>query len=162
LIMAVMTAAVAQQADDQNQPAAKAKPAKKSAAPKAKSSETRSAEKKSEKKAEKKADQPEQAEKKAASARRKRSDAPATTSAVPPAAGGGQPTLIAQYGDWGAYMASAGGRTVCYALAKPSSQATQPANRPRDPAYMFISTRPAENVRNEVSIVIGYPFKQGY
>ena len=24
---------------------------------------------------------------------------------------------------------------------------------------MFVSTRPAENVRNEVSVIIGYPFK---
>src|SRR5262249_5070847 len=27
------------------------------------------------------------------------------------------------------------------------------------PAYMFISSRPTENVRNEVSIIIGYGFK---
>ncbi|HEY4407845.1 MAG TPA: invasion associated locus B family protein, partial [Xanthobacteraceae bacterium] len=29
----------------------------------------------------------------------------------------------------------------------------------RDQAYVFVSTRPAENVRNEVSVIIGYPFK---
>ena len=73
-----------------------------------------------------------------------------------------QPTLLGQFGDWGAYTANSGGTKVCYALAKPASQATQPPNRPRDPAYIFISTRPAENVRNEISIVIGYPFKPGY
>ena len=56
---------------------------------------------------------------------------------------------------------TAGGKQVCYALAKPASQATQPPNRPRDPAYIFVSTRPSENVRNEISIVIGYPFKPG-
>ena len=72
---------------------------------------------------------------------------------------GAQPTLLGQFGDWGAYTATAGGRKVCYALAKPASAQTNPANRPRDPAYMFVSTRPAENVRNEVSIVAGYPFK---
>lgn len=72
---------------------------------------------------------------------------------------GAQPTLLGQFGDWGAYTATAGGRKVCYALAKPASAQTTPANRPRDPAYMFVSTRPAENVRNEVSIVVGYPFK---
>lgn len=81
--------------------------------------------------------------------------------ATPPAPGGGQPSLLGQFGDWGAYTATNGGRKVCYALAKPSSQATDPPNRPRDPAYIFVSTRPAENVRNEVSIVIGYPFKPG-
>jgi hypothetical protein len=80
---------------------------------------------------------------------------------VPPAPGGGQPALLGQFGDWGAYTANNNGRTVCYALAKPTSQATQPPNKPRDPAYIFVSTRPAENVRNEISIVIGYPFKPG-
>jgi hypothetical protein len=77
------------------------------------------------------------------------------------APGGGQPTLLGQFDQWGAYTATAGGKKVCYALAKPSSSSTEPAGRPRDPAYMFISTRPAENVRNEVSLVIGYPFKSG-
>ena len=88
---------------------------------------------------------------------------PRSAPAVAPqaAVGGGQPTLIGQFGDWGAYAASNGGKKVCYALAKPASQTTQPPNRPRDPAYVFISTRPAENVRNEISIVIGYPFKPG-
>jgi hypothetical protein len=83
-------------------------------------------------------------------------------SAAVPAPGGGQPTLLGQFGDWGAYTASSGGKQLCYALAKPSSQATQPPNRPRDPAYIFVATRPSENVRNEISIVIGYPFKPGY
>jgi Invasion associated locus B (IalB) protein len=85
-----------------------------------------------------------------------------TKQAAPgPAAGGAQPTLLGQFGDWGAYTAANGGKKLCYALAKPSAQATEPANRPRDPAYVFISTRPSENVRNEISIVIGYPFKPG-
>jgi invasion protein IalB len=75
------------------------------------------------------------------------------------AGGTGQPTLLGTYGDWGAYTGSSGGRKVCFALAKPSSTQTTPANRPRDASYLFISTRPAENVRNEVSIIIGYGFK---
>src|SRR5215471_3604890 len=78
---------------------------------------------------------------------------------VAEAAGAGQPTLLGTYGDWGAYVGSNGGRKVCFALAKPTSTQTTPPNRPRDPSYMFISTRPAENVRNEVSIIIGYGFK---
>jgi hypothetical protein len=82
-------------------------------------------------------------------------------SAPQAALGGTQPSLLGQFGDWGAYAAAAGGRKVCYALAKPGSQATDPPNRPRDPAYLMISTRPAENVRDEVSVVIGYPFKPG-
>ena len=87
---------------------------------------------------------------------------PRQTKQAAPAPGGGQPTLLGQFGEWGAYTANSGGKKICYALAKPSSSATEPANRPRDPAYTFISTRPTENVRNEISIVIGYPFKPGY
>jgi len=77
------------------------------------------------------------------------------------AAGGAEPTLIGQYGTWGAYTASPNGKKVCFALAKPSSSKSNPANRPRDPAYAFISTRPAEKVVNEVSIMIGYTLKPG-
>ena len=77
------------------------------------------------------------------------------------AAGGAEPTLIGQYGTWGAYTATPNGRKVCFALAKPSSSKTNPPNRPRDPAYAFVSTRPAERVFNEVSIMIGYALKPG-
>jgi len=79
--------------------------------------------------------------------------------AAPAMAQGDQPTLLGQYADWSAYTASPAGKKVCFALAKPKSSQTNPPNRPRDPAYLFISTRPAENVRNEVSVIIGYPFK---
>lgn len=83
----------------------------------------------------------------------------APTKPAPAAAAAAQPTLLGQFGDWGAYAANAGGRKVCYALAKPSSAQTKPPNRPRDPAYLFVASRPLENVRNEVSIAIGYAFK---
>ena len=76
-----------------------------------------------------------------------------------PKTGGTEPDLLGTYGDWGAYSANAGGRKVCFALAKPGSSQTDPPNRPRNPVYMFISSRPSENVRNEVSIIIGYDFK---
>jgi hypothetical protein len=75
--------------------------------------------------------------------------------------GGAEPTLIGQFGTWGAYTAMPNGKKVCFALAKPSSSKTNPPNRPRDPAYAFISTRPAEKVVNEVSVVIGYTLKPG-
>jgi hypothetical protein len=87
----------------------------------------------------------------------------AKSSAKPAAAvaGGAEPTLIGQFGNWGAYTATPNGKKVCFALAKPASSKTNPPNRPRDPAYAFISTRPAEKVNNEVSIMIGYQLKPG-
>jgi hypothetical protein len=91
---------------------------------------------------------------------------PAPKPAAPPAAAAPaapapvpQPTLLGQFGDWGAYTASPGGKKVCFALAKPANSKTTPPNRPRDPAYMFISSRPSEKVRDEVSIIFGYGFK---
>jgi hypothetical protein len=77
------------------------------------------------------------------------------------ASGGAEPTLLGQFGTWGAYAAMPNGKKVCFALAKPSSSKTNPPNRPRDPAYAFVSTRPAERVSNEVSIMIGYMLKPG-
>jgi hypothetical protein len=82
---------------------------------------------------------------------------PKAATAAP--AGDVQPTLLGQYGDWGAYTASPAGKKVCFALGKPKTTKTEPPGRKRDPAYVFVSTRPAENVKNEVSIIIGYPFK---
>jgi hypothetical protein len=76
-------------------------------------------------------------------------------------AGNAEPTLIGQFGTWGAYAATPKGKKICFALAKPSSSKTNPPNRPRDPAYAFVSTRPAEKVINEVSIMIGYALKPG-
>ncbi|HEY3030926.1 MAG TPA: invasion associated locus B family protein [Bradyrhizobium sp.] len=76
-------------------------------------------------------------------------------------AGNAEPTLIGQFGTWGAYTATPKGKKICFALAKPSSSKTSPPNRPRDPAYAFVSTRPAEKVTNEVSIMIGYMLKPG-
>jgi len=88
--------------------------------------------------------------------------APKAVAAKPEAAAGGtEPTLIGQFGTWGAYTAAPNGKKVCFALAKPASSKTNPPNRPRDPAYAFVSTRPAEKVTNEVSIMIGYTLKPG-
>jgi invasion protein IalB len=79
--------------------------------------------------------------------------------AQPKPAGDTQPTLLGTYADWGAYTASPGGKKVCFALAKPKTSKTEPVGRKRDGAFIFISTRPSENVKNEISVIIGYPFK---
>jgi hypothetical protein len=83
----------------------------------------------------------------------------ATAPAATGAASDTQPTLLGQYADWGAYTASPAGNKICFALAKPKSSKTEPVGRSRDPSYMFVSSRPAESVKNEVSVVVGYPFK---
>ena len=86
---------------------------------------------------------------------------PAEKPAAVPNIGGVKPTLLGQYGEWGAYTASPGGKKVCFVIAKPTAADTNPPNRPRNPVYLFVSTRPADKVTNEVSIITGYPFKSG-
>ncbi|PIT00153.1 Invasion associated locus B family protein [Bradyrhizobium nitroreducens] len=106
---------------------------------------------------------PKTAPKPAANTTAKSAAKPESKPVAPPAAvaGGAEPTLIGQFGTWGAYSATPNGKKVCFALAKPSSSKTNPPNRPRDPAYAFVSTRPAEKVNNEVSVMIGYALKPG-
>ena len=35
-----------------------------------------------------------------------------------------QAVLLGQFGDWGAYKATPGGKKICFALSKPTSAAT--------------------------------------
>jgi invasion protein IalB len=70
----------------------------------------------------------------------------------------GKPVQVASFGDWGAFLAVQGGKKkTCYALAQPKDRT--PASLKRDPAYIFISSRPTENVHNEISIIMGFPMK---
>jgi Invasion associated locus B (IalB) protein len=86
--------------------------------------------------------------------------AAAKPAAAPPGAPpGAEPALIGQYEEWGAYTATPNGKKVCFALAKPVSTSTNPPNRPRDQPWMFISSRPGEKVKDEVSVVFGYGLK---
>lgn len=73
--------------------------------------------------------------------------------------GSGKPEQLGSYGDWGAYAASGKDKT-CYALGSPKER--QPKAKMKDTqAFIFISTRPGEGVRNEVAINLGYATKDG-
>lgn len=88
--------------------------------------------------------------------------APAKTAAkpTPPAdAAGNKPLLVGTYGDWGAYQTVSGKTKVCYALGQPKERL--PAGLKRDPAYLFISRRTAEGVKNEISVGMGFALKEG-
>ncbi len=74
---------------------------------------------------------------------------------------GNQPILLGQFGDWAAYELAPGGKKTCFALSQPVSAVTEPPGRSRDSSYVFVSTRPAEKTKNEVSVVVGYPQKSG-
>ena len=70
-----------------------------------------------------------------------------------------KPDLVATTGDWSVYVSKGDKNRTCYALAQPKDRL--PAALKRDPAYIFISTRPGENLKNEVSIIMGFAVKDG-
>jgi hypothetical protein len=86
----------------------------------------------------------------------------ATASFVPMPAQGqtasANPSLIGQYGDWGVYVSQGQKSKVCFALTQPKERLPSTLNR--DPGYLFISTRPGDNVRNEFSVIVGFPMKE--
>ena len=67
------------------------------------------------------------------------------------------PTLLGQDKDWGAYTAEVDGGTTCYVLSRPKDQS--PKNVRRDPVYFFVTARPKDNIRNQISVITGYPYK---
>jgi len=74
--------------------------------------------------------------------------------------GSDKPEQLGSYGEWGAYAAQSGRSRTCYALGQPKER-TPKAKLKDASAYIFISTRPAENIHNEVAINLGYPTKDG-
>jgi hypothetical protein len=70
----------------------------------------------------------------------------------------GKPTQLGSYGEWGVYLAHGDKSKTCYALGTPKERL--PAGLKRDQAYVFISSRPGENVHEEVSVIMGFPIKE--
>jgi hypothetical protein len=68
-------------------------------------------------------------------------------------------TPLGQFNRWSAYTYLAGGAKVCYAVTQPTDM--QPRGVNRDPVYIFVTNRPKEGVRHEVSVITGYPYKEG-
>ncbi len=86
---------------------------------------------------------------------------PVAKAAAKPAAkdAASKPSLVATFGDWNVFVGEVGKGRICYTLAQPKSR--QPAGLVRDPGYAFISDRPAEGVRNEVSFIMGFDISPG-
>ena len=70
-----------------------------------------------------------------------------------------KPTLVATFGDWNVFVGQSGKGRICYTLAQPKTR--EPDSLKRDPGYAFISDRPAEGVRNEVSFIMGFDVASG-
>ena len=68
-----------------------------------------------------------------------------------------QATPVAIFGDWNVFASGQGKARVCYAIAQP--QVRTPKTLKRDTAYLFVTVRKAENIQNEVAVMLGFPIK---
>ena len=64
---------------------------------------------------------------------------------------------IGKFKDWESFVLSQEGNKICFAQSIPVVRA--PKKLKREPSRLFISFRPAENIKNEVSVTNGYEFK---
>lgn len=68
------------------------------------------------------------------------------------------PQSLGQFSDWEAFAYEGEQGKVCYVLSKPKQ--LRPADRDHGDVYFFITSRPAEGVRNEASVIVGYTFDE--
>jgi len=62
-----------------------------------------------------------------------------------------------KFKDWESFILLQEGNKICFAQSIPVVRA--PKKLKRDPSRLFVSFRPAENIKNEVSVTNGYDFK---
>ena len=70
-----------------------------------------------------------------------------------------QTKLVDSFNDWHFYSHENSGEKLCFIAT--TAQSSEPAGMKRDPAYFYVSAWPKDGVRTELSVKIGYPFKQG-
>ena len=64
---------------------------------------------------------------------------------------------VGKFKDWESFVLSQDGNKTCFAQSNPVVRA--PKKIKRDPSRLFVSFRPAENIKNEFSVTNGYEFK---
>ena len=64
---------------------------------------------------------------------------------------------VGKYKDWESFILLKEGNKICFAQSIPVIRA--PKKLKRDPSRIFVSFRPAENIKNEISVTNGYDFK---
>ena len=64
---------------------------------------------------------------------------------------------LGKFKDWESFVLSQSESKVCFAQSIPVIRA--PKKFKRDPSRLFVSFRPTENIKNEISVTNGYEFK---
>lgn len=84
---------------------------------------------------------------------------PAAATAAAASPGQGQAMLLESAGKWQAFSSQQGRSKVCYALSKAETRI--PTNLKDVEGLLFVSSRPGEGVRNEISFVMNFDLKEG-
>jgi len=63
---------------------------------------------------------------------------------------------LGDFRDWSAYSASDGTGPVCFAMSKPTSVTPTPDGYSQ--AFLYLTHRPTESLRNEINLVAGFAF----
>ncbi|WP_156342904.1 hypothetical protein [Devosia sp. A16] len=64
--------------------------------------------------------------------------------------------LLGEFRDWTAYTATESTGPVCFALSKPTEVTPSPDEFTE--AWLYLTNRPSESVRNELNLVAGFTF----
>ena len=64
---------------------------------------------------------------------------------------------IGKFKEWESFVLSQEGSKICFTQSKPVIRA--PKKLKREPSRLFVSFRPSENIKNEISVTNGYEFK---
>ena len=65
---------------------------------------------------------------------------------------------VGKFKDWESFVLLQDGNKTCFEQSIPVVRA--PKKLKREPSRLFVSFRPAENIKNEISVTNGYEFKQ--
>jgi len=67
------------------------------------------------------------------------------------------PVSSGTFKDWQAFTATTDQGKICFAQSKPKTRS--PKNFKRESSKLFVTFRPQENIKNEVSVTSGYIYK---
>lgn len=69
------------------------------------------------------------------------------------------PKFVETYTDWHVYVADTKAGKICFALSIPKD--TKPDNVRRGDIFFMVTDRPYAKIQNEISMIVGYPYKPG-
>jgi len=63
---------------------------------------------------------------------------------------------LGKFRDWSAYTANDGGGPICFIMSRPKT--TEPEPEGYGDAYIYLTHRPSQGLRNEFNLIAGYEF----